>query len=98
MSESVCNPILLTHDSRRVNKEFFCIFVISDRGLHLNCIVTISKLGETEAAKDVKLVDLIEKMRVPVGVKSNNCATKEVIMYSEFGHSGGIKLSNHLMG
>ncbi len=55
-----------------MNDEFLFSNIVSCGGFHLNSIVTVAKLSQTEATKNTQIVYLIKEVFVTVSVQSIN--------------------------
>lgn len=92
MFKSICNPIFLAQNCGWVYNKLFRFLIIGCCSLHFHCIIPKSELCQTETTKYLKTVDFIKKMFMPFCVKSNNWASKEIVLNSEFYHRWPINL------
>jgi hypothetical protein len=76
MLEPISDPVLLTQHSRGVDLEFLGLFIVGNCGLHLDGVVTVTKLGEAEAANDFSAINLGEVFLVSLGMKSCHGASE----------------------
>lgn len=65
---TIGNPILLGGHSRAVNDKLLSLLIIVRSSLHLDCIISISKLGQTETASYFKTVNFIKDPLVSISV------------------------------
>lgn len=72
MHSSIGNPIFLRGNSRTVNHKLLGLVIIMSSSFHLDGVVTVSKLGKTKTASNIKTVDLVKYPFMPICVKSYN--------------------------
>jgi hypothetical protein len=70
MLKTVRNPVFLAQSCWAVDHKLLTLLVVCRCGFHLNSIVAITKLSQTKASNDRKIVNLIKQIFVDVSAKS----------------------------
>ena len=83
MVSSVRDPILLTQVSWRIDDKLAAILIIGQSSLHLDGIISISKLSKTEAPNNVKIINLVKNVVMSIVVECLNASSKQVHLNCE---------------
>lgn len=70
MLETISDPVFLGKHGWRVDNKFVSLFVEGSSSLHLNSVITITKLGEAEASCNIKVINLIEQILMSGSMQS----------------------------
>ena len=76
MDSTVGDPVLLTLGRRTVDDKLLGGRVVTSGRLHLDGIVTVAQLGQTEAAGRVERVDIRNKVAMTISAQFQYRATK----------------------
>ena len=95
---TVRDPEFLGQSCWRVNHKFLSLLVVNRCGLHLRCIVAITKLSETEAAHVLQVRDFLHKGKMPFCVQRHERAAEEIELHRELRGQVSIHEAEHLVG
>ena len=87
---AIRNPVLLGEVRWTVDEEFVVGVIVSDSGLHFDRVISESKLGQAEAANQVKCVNLIEQVVVSAIVQGKAGSSKQIELNRKFDSSSPI--------
>ena len=94
---AIGNPVLLGEVRWTVYEEFVVGVIVSDSGLHFDRVITESKLGQAEAADQVKWVNLIEQVVVSAVVQSKARSSKQIELNCKLNSRGSINKTDILV-
>ena len=82
---TICNPVLLSLCARRVDDELLLVLVVVGGGLHLDGVVAVGELGESEAADALEAIDRVEQLVVMLGAELEQRAAEQVELHGQLG-------------
>ena len=87
---AIRNPVLLWEVRWTVDEEFVVGVIVSDSGLHFDRVISKSKLGQAEAADQVKWVNPVEQVVVSAVVQGKAGSSKQIKLNRKFNGCGSI--------